>query len=48
MKIKNIKGHKINVNGQPLEVNSEMKIEKSQEVKNLIKGGYLEEIKDDK
>lgn len=41
MEVKNIWGSKINVDGKPLEKDESMVVEKTNEVKKLIKYGYL-------
>ncbi len=45
MKLKNISKKEINVNGQPIAIDSEFEYDENQEIKNLITQGYLEKIK---
>ena len=44
---KNIIGYKINVNARPMEAGDVHELEETQEVLNLVKQKYLEEVTED-
>ena len=44
MKLKNIFGKEINVNNQPIAIDMVFEEEETQEIKNLIKHKYLEQV----